>query len=108
MDSSEQLYRAIGELVRSERLKRKLTQEDLALRVGLTRTSINNIERGRQNIQIDTLYRIAEALYVPVNALLPPLGKRQEPEVIETQLGENYLPAEREWIKRVITPEGGV
>ena len=106
MDSSEHLYRSIGKLVRGERLKLGLTQDELAQRVGLTRTSINNIEHGRQKIQVHTLYTIAAMLFVPVNALLP-RGGRQELEVIEISLDQNYLPAEREWIKRVITAEGG-
>lgn len=106
MDSSEHLYRAIGKLVRGERLKLGLTQDELAHRVGLTRTSINNIEHGRQKIQVHTLYTLADMLFVPVSTLLP-RGGSQELEVIEKGLDQTYLPAEREWIKRVITAEGG-
>jgi len=105
MDSTESLYRAIGTLVRGERLKLGITQDELARRVGLTRTSINNIEHGRQKIQVHTLYTLAHMLFVPVHALLPREG-RQELEVIEISLDQTYLPAEREWIKRVITSEG--
>ena len=40
----------------------QLTQQELADRVGLERTSITNIESGRQNITESTLRKIAEAM----------------------------------------------
>lgn len=39
-----------------------LTQEQLAHRIGLVRTSVVNIESGRQGIHADTLPMIAKAL----------------------------------------------
>ena len=106
MDASEHLYRSIGQLVRAGRKEAELTQDELAQRVGLTRTSINNIEHGRQKIQVHTLYALAEALSVPASALLPPTGS-QQPSVSENQLPKDLLPEEREWVRRVLTPEGG-
>jgi hypothetical protein len=40
----------------------------------LTRTSIINIEKGRQQLLVHTLVDIAGALGVPVVELLPPAG----------------------------------
>lgn len=51
-----------------------MTQEDLALKVSLTRTSIINIEKGRQQLLVHTLVDIARALSVSVPELLPPSG----------------------------------
>ena len=106
MATSDQLYSILGKLVRTRREQAKLTQDELAQRVGLTRTSISNIESGRQKIQVHTLYTIAEALHVPADALLPLTGMR-EPEAIEERLPDELLPAEREWVKRVLTSEAG-
>lgn len=72
MIASEKFFSEIGLRVRGQREKTDLTQEELAERVGLARTSITHIESGRQRIQIDTLYAIAEALQVDPAALLPP------------------------------------
>jgi transcriptional regulator with XRE-family HTH domain len=72
MIESEKIFSEIGLRVRGQREKTDLTQEELAERVGLTRTSITHIESGRQRIQIDTLYAIAEALKVEPITLLPP------------------------------------
>lgn len=68
----EALYRCAGELIREARRIRGLTQSDLGGVVGLTRTSIVNIERGRQKILLHSLYEFAAALGVEPVALLPP------------------------------------
>ena len=48
--------------VKLERLKRGLSQEDLALTAGLSRNAIWKIETGRVSPTIDTLEKIAQAL----------------------------------------------
>lgn len=69
------LYSEIGELVRAYRERINLTQEALARMVGLTRTSITNIERGRQQVLVHLLFLIADALGITPDALLPQKGK---------------------------------
>ncbi len=48
-----------------------MTQEKLAKKVHLTRTSIVNIEKGRQQIQLHTIVDVARALQVVPAALIP-------------------------------------
>jgi DNA-binding XRE family transcriptional regulator len=48
-----------------------MTQQKLADAVGLTRTSIVNIEAHRQAITLPTLYSLAKALDVNPRRLLP-------------------------------------
>jgi transcriptional regulator with XRE-family HTH domain len=55
-----------------------MSQEVLAQRSNLSRTSIVNIERGRQGVSLATLYRLATALGLPPAALLPPLDSSPE------------------------------
>jgi len=66
------LYTDIGKRIRSEREALGFAQGELAGAVGLERTSITNIEAGRQRLTIQMLYAIAEALGVPAESLLPP------------------------------------
>ena len=63
--------RAIGARLYSARRAAKLTQKDLAQRVGLSFQQIQKYEAGRDRIAVSTLFLIAEALQQPINLLLP-------------------------------------
>ena len=65
------LYAHIGRAVRVKREERGWKQDDLAAKVGLLRTSITNLEAGRQRSPIHVIYAIAEALEIDPHELLP-------------------------------------
>ncbi len=48
-----------------------LTQDALAARVSLSRTSVTNIEKGRQKVLLHTFWGLADALGVAPAVLLP-------------------------------------
>jgi HTH-type transcriptional regulator/antitoxin HipB len=50
----------IGELIREERHQAKLTQEQLAEKIGAKKSFISRIENGQSDIQLSTLYRLLE------------------------------------------------
>lgn len=66
------MFEEIGKRIRHAREATSLRSGDLAQRVGLDRSSIVNIEAGRQKVTIDRLYAIADVLDVPIRDLLPP------------------------------------
>lgn len=68
---SRRYRQEIGLLIKKAREKKGIPQGRLASCIGLTRTSINNIEHGRQRIMLDTLLMISDILNVSVNDLLP-------------------------------------
>jgi transcriptional regulator with XRE-family HTH domain len=67
----EGLYKEFGRRLRNRRIDSKMTQNQVAERVGLTRTSITNIERGRQHIALHQLFLLASAVGVAPDELLP-------------------------------------
>jgi len=69
----EDFYREFGQRLRQarERPNVSLTQQDLAERVGLSRTSITNIEKGKQHTSLHMLFKLASALDVSPVDLLP-------------------------------------
>jgi transcriptional regulator with XRE-family HTH domain len=73
--SQEPFYRELGERLRRARQSARLTQGKLADAVQLSRSSIANIERGRQPIYIHALVRIAKRLQIPISNLIPPTTK---------------------------------
>lgn len=101
MHHHEILYREVGQRVRALRSAAGLTQLTLGQRVGLTRTSITNIERGRQQFSLHILYDLADALAVSPTALLsPPPAEREA--AIDERLPSDLSSDERRWIRRLV------
>lgn len=90
------LYEIVGRRIRDTRKNAKLTQEELAERVHLTRTSVTNIEKGRQKLLLHTLFDLAAAMKVTVAQLMP--DQRDEQPKIEQKLTNGLSAAEKKWI----------
>lgn len=60
----------IGQSVRYLRLKKGISQEELAFDAGLNLNSISTFERGINNIKIKNLQKIAIALEVKIEDIL--------------------------------------
>jgi transcriptional regulator with XRE-family HTH domain len=56
------LLKHLGDSVRRERVKRKMTQEELAELVNLNARTVQKIEAGTTNLLITTVARIRKAL----------------------------------------------
>jgi UDP-N-acetylglucosamine 1-carboxyvinyltransferase len=52
----------IGKLIRSARVHRGWTQQELANVLGTSQSAVNRIERGHQNVSLEMLARVGEAL----------------------------------------------
>lgn len=68
--SGSNTYPAVGAAIARRRRELGLSQAALASAIGLTRTSISNIEKGRQKMLLHTFLDIATALAVPPEKLL--------------------------------------
>ena len=60
--SDMDIYRVLGAAVAARRKKLRLKQAEVAVKMGLTRASLANIETGRQKVMLHQLYRLAAAL----------------------------------------------
>jgi transcriptional regulator with XRE-family HTH domain len=65
----------LAENLRALRAERRISQEDLANQLGLSRTYMSAIERGRKAPTIDVLARLAAGLNVPIWRLMFDEGK---------------------------------
>ena len=89
------LGQKIGQQIKNERRKRKLTQEKFAELCGLSVDYIGKIERGKQLPTLKTLYQMAKMLNTTLSHLLDfdiktgrlyeaqQLLKKQSPETIQ-------------------------
>lgn len=53
-----------GEILRDRRKELKMTQQELANKVGTARTYISRVEKGEADIQLSSFFRIAQALRI--------------------------------------------
>ena len=105
MDKTEFLkfYREVGNKIRKarENHNKKFTQEVLAKTLGISRTSLVNIEQGRHRIQIHTLFSISKILDVSMLDLLPSITN--EKEVKTPFFTKDFKPEETESIKKALS-----
>jgi transcriptional regulator with XRE-family HTH domain len=74
---------AFGERLRAQRLKRQLSQEDLAELAGLHRTYVGHLERGEVNPTLINVLKVAAALQIDASVLLKGLaGELQDPRTV--------------------------
>ena len=62
--------RLIGNRIRSARLEKRLTQEELADRLNVKQSQISHIEKGRSSITLDHVFTLREVLDQPLWYLL--------------------------------------
>lgn len=70
------INRSFGALVRKTRGEAGITQEQLAQRIGLSRTTITNIEKGNQGVALQQLFELATALGRDPRDLIPNIEVR--------------------------------
>jgi transcriptional regulator with XRE-family HTH domain len=61
---------AFGRAVRRERIKRGISQEQLALAAGINRGYMGDTERGERNVALRNMFKIAAALDMPLSRLV--------------------------------------
>jgi transcriptional regulator with XRE-family HTH domain len=100
MRQIDDFYEALGARIRSLRQGR-YTQQELAELVGLTRTSITNVERGTQRLMADQLFAVARALDTSVESLFSEIsrgGESAEPVLVD----ESEMPRVAKFVKKVL------
>lgn len=71
----DQLAKALGARIRTQRKVCRLSQDALALACGIDRSYMGRIERGEVSITVEKLYRIASVLSCDPGSLLPQMIK---------------------------------
>jgi len=77
--------RLLGRMIRLARKERKLTAEDVAERVGITRLTLRKIETGDPKVSIGLAFEAATIVGVPLFDLTP-TSLRAEAERVEGKL----------------------
>jgi len=75
VENRDDICKRFGLLLARRRTDKGMSQAAFAKAVGLSRTSITNIERGRQPVNLHTLYSMADILGLEAGDLLPSAPK---------------------------------
>jgi transcriptional regulator with XRE-family HTH domain len=74
--SRQSLQDDLAAVIRAERIKQRLTQEEVAHAAGLALNYVSELERARRNPSLFTIFRLAEALGVSADALIRRVVRR--------------------------------
>ena len=105
MDIRASLSCIIGIRIKEVRQNVGMNQQELAEKIELTRTSISNIEAGRQLAPLDVLYKICHALGTELPFLLPNYSEifLESKETLSDKLKTKDVPeGSREAVKSII------
>jgi XRE family transcriptional regulator, regulator of sulfur utilization len=93
---------ALGERIRLERLRRKLSLEVLAARAGVSRSMLSDVERGEKVPSVLVLDRIATGLDTSIARLL---GEERSSVVIVLRRDEQDVAVDPAgWERRILSP----
>ena len=93
----------IGENIKQFRKNKKITQKELAEKIGVTDSAITKYEKGDREPNIETLNKIATALGVTINDLVKNEEKASNKNSIGIRfLDRSKLPDEKEQIIKVV------
>jgi transcriptional regulator with XRE-family HTH domain len=83
---------SVGDRIRGIRETKKLTQDQLSEKTGISKGFLSEIENGKRNVSSEYLLRIANALCASVDYLLrgttDSAGGNKEPVIIPRELSE--------------------
>lgn len=69
-EEKEKVQSKFGKRLAEIRNKKNITQENFAFEVGVDRTYVSYLERGKRNPSLYMLWRLAKALRVPMKELI--------------------------------------
>jgi transcriptional regulator with XRE-family HTH domain len=84
--NESELYKRLGAQLRERRQLQGMSQIQLAKAVGRLRTSITNIEAGRQRVPIHMLYQLCQVLKIEAVALLPTNAEVEQAETVPMRI----------------------
>ncbi len=102
--TTDTFYTSVGERVRQKRKTAGMDQETLARHLNLSRTTVINIEKGRQRLSLEHAWLVAQVLSISIVELLPASKAKTDidwAKKIEqnNQIGDN----EKESVMELIT-----
>jgi len=107
MNEEKTFYIELGKKIAEARRRSRITQQELGRLVGLSRTSVTNIEKGRQPVLVHMLVRISEALNInAVTLLSASKPQNEQPKGVSKSLNK-YNKSVQQWVNSIMTSQQG-
>ena len=85
----------VGPKIRQLRKERKLTQTELASRIGIQQSDLSRMEKGEYRVSLDTLFRILAEFNVSISEFFDDVNKEQmTPRDVQIMRDLKQLPTE--------------
>ena len=81
-------YKAIGSRIKAARLGRGMSQAELAKQAGISPATLGRIEEGQSRLRLPVFVNLAQALSLPMEALLRDNGKAAAQRALDRQLAD--------------------
>jgi transcriptional regulator with XRE-family HTH domain len=70
MDEFQIIYVNVGKKIKELRVKKGMSQQELAYQCNFEKSNISRIESGKTNVTLKTLYLISKALSISIKELV--------------------------------------
>lgn len=101
--NSNNLYFTIGKKIKTIRKEMRFAQEELANKISLSRSSLSNIEIGKHQPSLYTLYEIALALNCEIQDLLPSIDDYKLKNEIDKKYSEVFFSLPEDTSKKTLS-----
>lgn len=98
----------IGRRLKRIRQRKKLTQENLAEKVGISPKYISSIERGQENPTLDTLIKIVHALEVEMGEVFLTENEESDPKKNRELVRQLLKEADGEELRKIVRVIQGI
>lgn len=95
----------IGELIKKRRDELSMSQQELAIKLGITRPAVSQVENGQRKVSADELVKLSSILNMPINQLM---GIEKSPQVMLAESTESKEPKEHKISLRINVPQKNI
>jgi len=99
-----EFYKVLGEKLKTERIRKNVSQDKMAQHLGLTRASIINLEKGRHRPSIYQLIQISNLLELDYTSFVPYTDtKNKNKGIVQLNDLKNYVTDQEKIEKPALT-----
>ena len=89
----------LGKRIKSLRQSRRMTQEELAEKMGISAKYLSSIERGQENPTLDTMIKLSDSLRIELEEVFTVSHEVSDPKLLRKSLDHLLKEADQEKLR---------